>query len=609
LDNITRQDFLKHFASPFFVAIDDTKIQPRDSMIVQVGNEPAEGVLEELNEQNYGIFFSINKFEKDRKIEHCLGINAWAIDMDAKDIEIETQKLRIKNCPVRPSAVIQSKNGFHCYWFAKDGTIGEYGTILAGLVDYFDGDRNAKDVARVLRVPDFYHCKNPDDKFLVKCVYLKDVSYTEQEMIDAYPTHEELGGISNKEFWKLAGNLNNKEVLTKLSGCKEIRNEIVTFQPNSNGTEQIYINGESTSCWIDLEGKIGSLSGGAPTYVQWLQWYGLNKGQIASMLQEYKILTLPKREKLFINYGDLLDSSESARTKINYAEAIQYPYKILQDTAGGILPDELVVIGADTGVGKSELAFAIEKVNAINGKNVYGIHLEGRPGEITLRDIYQEIRRMCETDVTYIEFMMNIKNLKRESKQAIINIKKRLSDKLKIFNRSGQISIHEFVKIVDRIQHDADLIVVDHLHYFDFQGSNERGEINTIMQVMKDITENRKIPTVLVSHFNRDKNPKKIPNENDLMGSSNIGKQADTVILIYPNFKVAPNYSEGLYPTFFGIPKSRIGLPKKLAYSVMYDGIKKDYRDDYEVWQVNQADGELAALDPYDYPYFLKGKI
>ena len=153
-----------------------------------------------------------------------------------------------------------------------------------------------------------------------------------------------------------------------------------------------------------------------------------------------------------------------------------------------------------------------------------------------------------------------------------------------------------------------DLIVVDHLHYFDFKDGSERNEINKIMQVMKDITENRKIPTVLVSHFNRDKNPKRIPTEDDLMGSSNIGKQADTVVLVYPNWAEVPNYQKGLYPTLFGIPKSRIGLPKKVAYGCWYDGLNKEYQPHYDVWQIHQAAGELVKLDAFDYPYFLKGK-
>ena len=92
------------------------------------------------------------------------------------------------------------------------------------------------------------------------------------------------------------------------------------------------------------------------------------------------------------------------------------------------------------------------------------------------------------------------------------------------------------------------------------------------------------------------------------MGSSNIGKQADTVVLVYPNWAEVPNYQKGLYPTLFGIPKSRIGLPKKVAYGCWYDGLNKEYQPHYDVWQIHQAAGELVKLDAFDYPYFLKGK-
>ena len=608
---ISSSEFLKHFPNTYFVALDDTKLRKADACI-NVGNaQPDEDIsirLSALNTENYGIFFTFNQFTDTRKIDSCLGVNAWAIDMDEKDIHREAQKARIKNSPLTPSAIVESKHGYHCYWFAKDGTLDNYDEIIHRLVDHFDADPNAKDVSRLLRVPDYWHCKEPGDKFLVQCIFLKNDTYTEAEMLEAFPKRIELGGVSSKEFWKIAAELNNKQVLTKLSGCSEMNGDEITFKPNSNGTEQIYVNDKSTACWLDTEGMIGSADGGGPTYIQWLQWYGLSKAHIAELLKAYGLVQEPRRQKMFVSYGELLDYSAVRRSEINYAESIKYPYRVLQDTLTGILPDELVVIGAGTGVGKSELAFAIELYNAIRGKKVYGIHLEGRITEISSRHIFNEIRNMNDTDINYVEYVMNQKDIRHAEKAAILNIKKRVNETLKIYNRPGAISISDFERIVDHIQYDADLIVVDHLHYFDFKDGSERNEINKIMQVMKDITENRKIPTVLVSHFNRDKNPKRIPTEDDLMGSSNIGKQADTVVLVYPNWAEVPNYQKGLYPTLFGIPKSRIGLPKKVAYGCWYDGLNKEYQPHYDVWQIHQAAGELVKLDAFDYPYFLKGK-
>jgi hypothetical protein len=35
----------------------------------------------------------------------------------------EIQDKLIKNCPLKPSLIIESKSSYHMYWFAKDGII------------------------------------------------------------------------------------------------------------------------------------------------------------------------------------------------------------------------------------------------------------------------------------------------------------------------------------------------------------------------------------------------------------------------------------------------------------------------------------------------------
>ena len=49
----------------------------------------------------------------------------------------------------------------------------------------------AKDISRVLRIPGYYHMKNPQDRFLVKLIDIDPtLTYTEQQMLEAFPNND-----------------------------------------------------------------------------------------------------------------------------------------------------------------------------------------------------------------------------------------------------------------------------------------------------------------------------------------------------------------------------------------------------------------------------------
>jgi len=68
----------------------------------------------------------------------------------------------ITRFPIRPSSIVESKNGYHCYWFAKDGTKENWPKICTYIAEELHGDMKiVKDTSRVLRIPGFYHWKDP----------------------------------------------------------------------------------------------------------------------------------------------------------------------------------------------------------------------------------------------------------------------------------------------------------------------------------------------------------------------------------------------------------------------------------------------------------------
>jgi hypothetical protein len=254
------------------------------------------------NRRGFGIFLSVNEFrEGRRRIADCTRIRAWAIDMDegGKDV----QKRRLERAALVPSWVVETKRGYQAWWFAEDGRVETYRPLLCRLVHQFGADKNARDVARVLRAPGYYHLKNPQEPFLVRTAYgpKRARLYLQKQLARTFPPspeekkqHEvhrkerrEYVAPNGDDFWERLYNCDQQLFLERLSGTGYVGGEQYTFRPVSGGKKHnIWVDGKGTSTWIDENGRSGSVSGGGPTVVQWLRWMGMSKHDCIRVAKE-----------------------------------------------------------------------------------------------------------------------------------------------------------------------------------------------------------------------------------------------------------------------------------------------------------------------------------
>ena len=248
-------------------------------------------------EQGQGIFWSVNAFHGARQIANLERICAWAVDID--DGTKEEQLAKIEQSPLVPSLVVETKRGYQVYWRAKDGTAGNWNAIvLERLVPFYGADKNARDIARILRAPGYLHLKDPADPFLISVVHRWDVSYSEADLFRHYPAveleqvqraqHDEVRrsqAIHGDDFWSRVWSLDCEEGLARLSGHPAVRGETFTFRRVRNGNRNILVDGKGTSCWIDANGRIGSFSKGGPTCYAWLHWYGNSPAECVRVLK------------------------------------------------------------------------------------------------------------------------------------------------------------------------------------------------------------------------------------------------------------------------------------------------------------------------------------
>ena len=266
---------------------DKDKEEKSQSRILPMTLENLEKCIVLQDKLPYWIFFSVNPMESGkRNRESIKKIQTWICDIDTWD---KTEQLELINkAPLKPSLVVESNHWFHLYYLSdKDLTEEQFENGNWWLKNYYNGDpKVCKDTARVLRIPWYYHMKW--EKFMV--VYRRDLSsktrYSYEEITESFPNQtdttpwrvkqrETYNKQWNKKDWfrTRANELNSRRMLEELSGTGWVSGDTITFKKNSRGTEQIYVNGKSTSCWIDEKDTIWSHDKGWPYWTDWLEWY------------------------------------------------------------------------------------------------------------------------------------------------------------------------------------------------------------------------------------------------------------------------------------------------------------------------------------------------
>ncbi|OVE80583.1 hypothetical protein BVY03_05830 [bacterium K02(2017)] len=310
-------------------------------------------------------------------------------------------------------------------------------------------------------------------------------------------------------------------------------------------------------------------------------------------------------EPNFMTVKEAMESEKAERDNRKPEDMCQYGVSFLNDALTGILPDELVVVGADTGVGKTQFVTDLAFQNAVIGMNVYLFSLEGSKNEVMSQIRY---RYLCQEYFKapdgrrwdYKTFLMGGIDTTKYDK--IVDEKILRATNLHIYDNSFRLDLDALEKQLGRIT-DADLIIHDHLHYLSLDDSkSEYAQISNIVSTIKDITKMKKIPIVSVSHLRKKDRFRKLPDNEDFHGSSNIAKEADTCIMITRSDDYDdPKKSK----TIFRVTKSRTGGERRYMGMMTYDLSNRKYENDYLIC-VTGKNGEPCTLPDDKYPVWAK---
>lgn len=122
--------------------------------------------LTRLSAQGAGVFVTVNATDgRGRRLANIIQVRAIFQEADTPGAKVP---------PLGPHIVVETSRGkFHRYWLIDSATtpsISAWSAVIRRMVAEWDSDPNAKDAARVLRLPGFPRQKNPDDPNMVRMV-------------------------------------------------------------------------------------------------------------------------------------------------------------------------------------------------------------------------------------------------------------------------------------------------------------------------------------------------------------------------------------------------------------------------------------------------------
>jgi hypothetical protein len=302
------------------------------------------------------------------------------------------------------------------------------------------------------------------------------------------------------------------------------------------------------------------------------------------------------------------ENERKDRKSIDKNKLCHFGVKPLDDAMPFIRNNELVVIGAESGVGKSELGLNIAITNAMSGKKVALFFLEGGEKEGMARLKHAMINEYLKTAnerIKYADFISwkcnGIDGLDKVEEEVYKLAKEKIKDNLLIYEVDKGVRIDELIDSLTSCVKDdewlndenkpniqLDLIIVDHLQYFELtKDENEIQQITKILRELKNITINNKIPVILISHFRKSDKTQGLPDQSSFYGSSNIPKISTTSIVISSD-KTKEDFSDGLYPTWFRFVKSGIGLRDNYAIKINFNIKTNKYERFYHLHYVGK---------------------
>lgn len=301
----------------------------------------------------------------------------------------------------------------------------------------------------------------------------------------------------------------------------------------------------------------------------------------------------------FIHSPDI-SQSEIASRLTNEDGLMKFGIDFLDEATEGILRNDLILIGARSGAGKTQFCTNVAWANVQSGKRVHYIALEAEYAEIERRikygifcDLFFKKQNKGQIRLSFKNWMLGRLSVEHADLEAqCAEVFSKQAEGLFTYYKQTQFDVAEFIKTVIYCSNQTDLIIVDHVHYFDYDDANENRAIKEIAMAARDLAIHQGKPMILVAHIRKsDRNSTdKCPGLEEFHGSSDLFKIATKAITLAPG----DNYTkDGKAETYMRIVKDRFdGSLQRHMGCLIYNVREGKYESGYKLGSDKQKRNE-----------------
>ncbi len=149
--------------------------------------------LARLNVMGAGVFFTVQRTNGTGITnQDVTQIRSAFVDLDGSLLD------PVLLFPLKPHIIVESSpHRWHCYWLI-DATqplaLPLFESLQVAIAEKFNGDKSVKDLARVLRLPGYFHKKDPTKPFLVNIHQTNDLPrYPAEQILEAFAISPKTG--------------------------------------------------------------------------------------------------------------------------------------------------------------------------------------------------------------------------------------------------------------------------------------------------------------------------------------------------------------------------------------------------------------------------------
>jgi hypothetical protein len=304
---------------------------------------------------------------------------------------------------------------------------------------------------------------------------------------------------------------------------------------------------------------------------------------------------------------------------------LPYGVAFLDDVLGGMLANDLVLLTARPGAGKTQMASTIAELAATTGRRVLGFFLEANRSEIERRMKYRALAQTyidgvnaraardpgtVRRTISFGAWMRgNLEDIFGAEVEASVDraLAAHLGTRLRTVYRGASFTLEDTERVMVAMQDQVDLFVLDHLHYVDVEDETNEAKAQTVvMSKLRDLALRLNKPVLLVVHLKKvdSMRPALVPGLGELAGSGNITRVATHVIALAPAPHDGKNWN--LAPTYMQVLKDRMDGAVPLVARVVFDKSTGTYREQYELGRIVRKGHEETWEQIDTLPYWAR---